>query len=900
MVRCLAIVLVVLSTRLFGQCPTLQYNILSGIDCATGQGTIGVQMTNGTPPFTFTWVPNVSSTSVAINLSSNTYNIFFTDANNCVGSTQVIFNTATFLSITTSSASTPASQPITKNITCFGANDGILSATVIGSAATQPIQYNWSTGSTLSAISNLPPGVYTLTITTALGCTTSATYTMTEPGDISTNFTNSVSCGGGTVNAVLTSTGGTAPFTYTVNGSAISSNTLSNATGGTYTVITKDAKGCTKSQTITLNQPAPPVFNFNITQPTCPTSSNGGITVNISNMQAPYNYTWTAPTNTNSFLTNIPQGIYTLTVKDAFNCFSTKTVNVVPISNIQTSFTIKPETCSAVDAAVTVNVTGGIAPLSYSISPFPSQSSNTFSNLATGMQTVIVTDANTCSLVSTFSVGNTSNVQLSIVSQTDILCYNNCDGKLIVNVNNAVAPVTYSLTNLPTFTTSNITNICAGTYTLKAIDNIGCYAITTVTFTDPAPYSYSVTGTSMICVSNTANLNASVNGGTSPYTYSWMPGSLTTQSVNVTPNVTTVYSLNVYDSKGCTLIPKTFTITVRPPVTVSVSAQNSGICPGTTAQITPSVSGGDGNYSYLWQPGNITTPSIFLSNLTNPTYSFYVSDGCGSPTALKVINLQIFPVTTPSFSVDINSGCQPLCVQFKNTTPSSSNHVWNFGDVPYEQAIQDPYYCYTRSGNWNVKLTLNDLNGCKVTSTFTNYIDVLPQPKPNFESKPKVLTDDVGQGQLFSTTVNGSSYKWYVNNVYQGNSSSVDLNFSDTVCFVIKLIANNTSGCKDSVERLICVKPAFTFYMPNAFTPNGDGLNDVLIPYGRSWLSENYKFKVFNRIGHLIYQTTNIADGWDGKIKGSPGQNDIYFWRIRVTDYYGESHDFEGRVDLLK
>jgi gliding motility-associated-like protein len=893
MVRCLAIFLILLSTRLFGQCSGFAATPTVGLDCLTNKATVTVVVSAGTPPFTYSWSPNVSTTSVAVNLNGGTYNIIVTDANNCVTVTQAIINLTSLMNIT-------FNLNPTNTISCFGANNGAITATVSGSAITPPFTYTWSNGSNSNGITNLSPGIYTLTAKDNAGCTTTNTYNVLEPGDIYTKFSNSVTCYGTSVNALLTTTGGIAPFSYTVNGNAVSGNTVIGATAGIFTIITKDANGCVKTNTAMLNQPAAPVFNFNVTQPTCPTSSNGGISVNISNMYSPYNYTWAAPTNTNASLSNIPKGIYTLTVKDASNCISTKTVNVVPISDIQTTFNIKPETCSAVDAAVTVNVTGGIAPLNFSISPFPSQSSNTFSNLATGMHTVIVTDANTCSLVSTFSIGNTSNVQLSIVSFSDILCYNNCDGKITVNVANAVAPVTYSLTNLPTYTTSNISNICAGTYTLKAIDNIGCYAITTVTFTNPAPYSYTVTGTSLICVSNTAGLNASANGGTAPYTYSWTPGNLTTPSVNVSPGATTVFSLNVFDSKGCTLNPQTFTVTVRAPITVSVSPQNSGICPGTTAQITPSVSGGDGNYTYNWQPGNFSTPSIFLSNLTNPSYSFYVSDGCGSPTALKVINLQIFPVTTPSFSVDLNSGCQPLCVQFKNTTPNSSNHVWNFGDVPFEQNIQNPFYCYARSGNWNVKLTLDDLNGCKVTTTFSNYINVLPQPRPNFASKPKVLTDDVGQGELYSTTVNGTSYKWFVDGTYQGGNASIGLNFSDTTCFVIKLVADNTNGCRDSLERLICVKPGFTFYMPNAFTPNGDGLNDVLIPFGRSWLAENYKFKVFNRIGHLIYSTTNISSGWDGKIKGALGENDHYFWRVSVTDYYGEQHDFEGQVELLK
>jgi gliding motility-associated-like protein len=894
MARYLGIIFCLLSINVFGQCPTMQANVIIGLDCLTGKGAMTVQPTNFVPPYSFTWSPAVSTTSVAFNLSNGPYNITVKDANNCIGFTFGSINLSTLMDINFTSTS------ITKSVTCFGGSDGVVFATVVGSAFTPPCTYTWNTSSNSNSITNVPAGIYTLSAADAAGCVKTSTYNVLQPNDINTNFTNSVSCFGGSVNAVLSTTGGIGAMNYTVNGSSVSSATLNNLSAGTYTVITKDANNCSKTNIITLNQPNAPVFNFNITQPSCPTSSNGGLTVNIVNMQAPYNYTWTAPTNTNAFLTNIPKGIYTLTVKDASNCKFTNTVNVLPISNIQTTFITKPETCSAVDAAVTVNVTGGALPLTYSINPFPSQTANTFSNLSTGIHSVIVTDANTCSLVSTFSIGNTSSVLLSISSQTDILCYNNCDGKLLMNVVNAIAPVTYSLTNLPTYTTSNITNICAGTYTIKVTDNIGCYATTTATFTNPAPYSFSVNGTSQICVSNSATLIGQASGGTSPYTYSWMPGGASGPNIVVSPTATTVFSLNVFDANGCTLLPETFTLNVKAPITVSISPQNAGICPGTTAQITPSVSGGDGNYTYLWLPGNITTPSIFLANLTNPSYTYIVSDACGSPTSTTVINLQIFPVTVPTFSTDTAIGCQPLCVQFKNTTPTSINHYWNFGDMPFEQNVQDPFYCYTRTGKFNVKLSLTDINGCKVSATYSNYINVLPQPKPNFITKPEILTDDLGEGTILNTTSNGSFYKWFVDGVYQGNSTNLNIQFNDTVCYIIKLIANNDYGCKDSTSRLICIKPGFTFYMPNTITPNGDGLNDVLLPFGQSWVSDNYQFRVFNRWGQMIFQTKNISEGWNGKLKGSLGLNDTYVWMVSVMDCYGVEHSYQGTVVLLR
>lgn len=905
MARCLAIFFLIISSKILAQCTTLTINqvAVSDLECATGNISYSVYPTNGTAPYAFSYTPAIPQTVIG-NTSITTYSAppgvtyKVTDANGCASFVgQIIINANSFNAFL-SVVAVPG--PLTKSVSCFGGSDGALTFTMTGSAATPPFTYSVN-GTSISGntITGLSVGIYTVTGVDNDGCTRTNTFVIDQPQPLNSTTTNSLPCFGSSTTAVITTTGGNSPFSYTVNGSAISGSTINALVAGTYTIVTKDSKNCSQTNIIVVNQPSSPSFNFIPTQPTCPTSSNGGLNVNISNMQAPFSYTWSAPTNTNSFLSNIPQGVYTLTVKDSKNCLFTNSFNLLPISNIQPTITTKPETCSAVDAAATINVSGGALPYSYSLSPFPPQGSNTFTNLSSGSYSVVITDANSCSLVATFNVGNTSLVQIS-TTFTDILCYNNCDGKITVTVTNAVPPVTYSLTNLPTYTTSNITNICAGTYTLKAIDNIGCYATSTFTFTDPAPYSFSVTGKSHICISNTTTLTAQTSGGNPPYSYFWFPGSMNTISVTVSPTTTTTYSLNVYDNNGCTLSPNIFTVTVDPPITVSISPQNSGICPGTTAQITPSVSGGDGNYTYLWLPGNLNTSSIFLSNLTNPTYTYIVNDGCGSPSNTTIINLQIFPITIPTFSTDTAIGCQPLCVQFKNTTPSSTSHYWNFGDVPYEQNVQDPYYCYTRSGKFNVKLSLTDLNGCKVSATYSNYINVLQQPIPEFITKPEILTDDLGQGQLLNASGNSNSQQWFVDGTYRGNSNNIFINCTDTDCYVIKLIANNSNGCRDSLERLICVKPAFTFYMPNSFTPNNNGINDVLLPYGRSWVSDNYKFRIFNRWGQIVFQTNDISKGWDGKVKGGEPVNDTFYWMVNVTDYYGDEHSYQGAVTIMK
>lgn len=904
MFKYLQFILVVITCKgISAQC-ALTATTIENYNCATNclvYNTI-ISSTCGTAPYSFTFSPNVPNNTVGgVNTATvcnpGTYNVFFKDALNNTGFTQYIVSPANF---TMQVGIVFLANPLTKSITCFGANDGQITSTLTGLAVTPPSTYTWSTASNSNSITNLGVGTYTVRATDAAGCTATATYNMVQPNEINSTTIASLTCYGSSTTALITSTGGIAPYTYSVNGIGISGNTITNLTAGTHTIITKDANNCLKTNIVTVIGPPAPSFNFNVVQPSCPTSSNGALSVVVTNMAPINSYTWNSPTNFNVSLSNIPPGVYTVTVKDLIGCTATNTFQVLPLSNIQAAIVTKPENCSATDGGATITVTGATPPVSYSLNTLPTQTSNIFTGLSTGVQSLVVFQANTCSLVTTFSVGNTSSVQVSVSSQTDILCYNQCDGKVVLNVTNAVPPVSFSLTNLPTYTTNNITNVCAGTYTIKAVDNIGCYAITTVTFTNPAPYTFSITGTSLICIGNAANLTSTLVGGTAPYTYSWMPGGFTTSNVSVSPTTTTTYSLNIFDSKGCGQIPTVFTVNVNPPLSVSVSAQNTGICPGTTAQITPSVSGGNGVYNYLWLPGNFTTPSIFISNLTNPVYTVIVSDGCGTPAFTKIIPLQIFPVTVPTFSANVVQGCQPLCVQFKNTTPTASNHYWNFGDTPFEQFGENPYYCYDRSGQFNVKLYLTDSNGCKVNSTVSNYINVFPQPKPDFITKPDVLNDNLSEGELICTTANANSYSWFVDGVYYGNNKNITINFNDTSCFIIKLTTANNNGCIDSLFRRICIKPGFNFYIPNAFTPNGDGLNDVFMPSGTAWLFENYTFKVNNRLGRVMFKTNSISDAWDGKYKGSLVPNDTYLWIIQVRDFYGNDHEFKGYVDLLR
>lgn len=809
--------------------PTATYN------CLTNQAYILIPSLNGgTPPYSYTLVNTSTNATVAVGLTSinsattpnlpsgTNVNIYVSSSGNCSGFSN--------LTVSNSYSASNASFTTIHNVSCHGGNDGnvfVVAPTSFSSGLT----YTWSPGGLTSQNnSSLSAGVvYSVTVSDAQGCSVTNTVSVTEPAIINSQSSNTVLPCFGTYSTILTSTGGVAPFSYTLNGTA--TPTLAHVTSGTQTLLTKDANACIVTHTFAGSP-----------------------------------------------------------------------------SKITTSALTHSENCSAADGAFTLSVSGGTPAYSYTSMP-GSSTSSVVTNLSAGTFTTFVKDANNCADTIKFIVGNLSAVTLSIAASNSVSCYNNCNGSVTLAIQNAAQPVTYSASSTPTTNSNILSNLCAGFYNIYAIDAVGCPATVTLNFPAPAAFSYSAPNPPLICYGKQTSLTASASGGSGGYNYVWSPGNITGQTVTVHPPATTVYSLNVYDSKGCTLAPYTITLSVNPQISIAINSSNAGICPGSTAQITPTVSGGDGNYVYTWFPGNFHGASIFVENLSVPVYSLTVNDGCGSPTAYQVIPIKIFPIIQPLYAAKETNGCAPFCTQFFNRTPKSKKAVWNFGDKPFEQIGDTTKYCYDKAGIYTLRLTVTDSNSCKTSFDYTNAIIVKQSPHAEFITEPAVITLANAQDvQVRNISNNATDYQWFLNKKSLSFSQDINYTFNDTGCYRFKLVAINANACKDSVEKNICVVEGFHFFMPTAFTPDRDNLNDVLTPQGTGWLAQNYVFEVYNRWGSRIFRTTDISVGWDGGITDSNADarvtyakpNDTYVWRVLVTDNLQKIHSLKGRITLLR
>jgi gliding motility-associated-like protein len=263
------------------------------------------------------------------------------------------------------------------------------------------------------------------------------------------------------------------------------------------------------------------------------------------------------------------------------------------------------------------------------------------------------------------------------------------------------------------------------------------------------------------------------------------------------------------------------------------------------------------------------------------------------------------------FSVVDPNGCPIVCASFADHSSVTGGDVistwdWNFGDGSIPSNAQNPQHCYPQTGLYDVTLIVTSNHSCKDTLTRVHAVEVYPNPVAEFTPDPNpasILNPLVTLNNASSSDVTN----WYY---YFGDGDSISSLTPSPVhmyptsapeTYTATLYVRNSYNCWDTIQHDIVISPEFTFYIPNAFTPNEDGVNDYF--YGQGIGIEKYDIYIFDRWGNLIYHGDNIyASKWDGRANHGDdvAQQDVYVWKVRLTDVFGKKHDYIGTVTLVK
>ncbi len=257
------------------------------------------------------------------------------------------------------------------------------------------------------------------------------------------------------------------------------------------------------------------------------------------------------------------------------------------------------------------------------------------------------------------------------------------------------------------------------------------------------------------------------------------------------------------------------------------------------------------------------------------------------------------PELNPDFTSTNPFGCEPFCVQFNNTTSGTTTATWSFGDSTAN--VQSPVvtHCYPK-GTYDITLFVVNNAGCKDTITKSGYITAYEKPFADFVQRNEYITWIENNGIFQNSSLNAAGFSWSVDGIYQTTSRNLEYRFPDTGCYLVQLIAINGTSCSDTTEMNVCVTEGFTFWAPNSFSPDGDGINDVFIPKGTGWMENFYSFEIINRWGSTVFKTTDQTASWDGKTGGQTCTDDIYVWIVNVRDLRNRTYEFKGHLLIMR
>ncbi len=618
---------------------TLQFTAIPPKCAGDQNGSLAVSGTGGTLPYKYAW--NTGATTMGLqNIGCGIFTVTVTDSTGCV---------ITASDTLPCPAAVLLDSIVSYPVRCFGEANGRIHVGAHG--GTGLLDYDWSDPNqqfdTIAV--NLPPGIYTVTISDSKGCSVTATASITEPPPLSAILTPTpIPCFGGnngTVQAAVT--GGAPPYQYTWNVPQ-TTPTITGLPAGTYSLTVVDAYNCPYSGiSAVITQPTTPVQVITAqTHLACFGASDGAAMATASGSNGPpYTYQWSNSASGPSPVT-FNAGTYTVTATDSKGCTGTQTVDIQERSKIEVDVAVIPPTCNGqINGQAAVNkVDGGAGngiTANYHFHWSVAGTSDTvyISGLAGNTSYgLTVTDNAGCTAEFDFFLADQMPI-VPVLSTDSVSCFGLADGKVVVSNIQSKRPIAEYRWNTNA-TGQTLINVPIGTYVVTATDTQGCTGTAAATVLEPPLLKTQLQVQPLICNSDSNGvLKITASGGTPAYSFHWNNGQSQSELSGLGPGG---YAFTVTDQHGCTATDSTYLVQPNPPaITVEKTPPTCyGSADGLFRLL---VSGGAMPYLYSLNGQSFEGSSVFLG-LSAGSYTAYVLDGAGCKTAVTVDLDQPMPV----------------------------------------------------------------------------------------------------------------------------------------------------------------------------------------------------------------------------------------------------------------
>ncbi len=846
---------------------------VNGTDCSSSTGAASATVTNGLSPLNYNWSHNSNIHIAAVNgLAPGSITVSVTDANGCSASQS---STISVAANNTDADFTYSGNYCESNATVNFSHNGSSNIT----------SHYWSFGTNnISSAANpsysfQAVGVYNVIhIVSANYCSDTVIKTINiYPNPVVTAAVNNLSCGQTNNGSIaLNVTGGSTPFQYNWSDGANSAN-RTNLSAASYSVVVSDLNSCSASFSAVLTQTAGLNISASHVNPTCYGSANGSINLNVNGGTSPFTFNWSNGAVSED-LGNLIGGSYTVTAQDANNCSATKMVFITEPSEIVVNYTKSDVVCNGQNnGSINVNVSGGTGAYIYHWSN--NAATQIVTTLPAGYYALTVTDANNCSSVSNYTIDEPVALSANVI-KNEPLCHGVNDGSIQLDVAGGTQPYSFNWNNGAT--AQNLNNLASGSYIVSITDNSGCSTQVSAVLAQPSAIIIHETHASIGCEANTkGSVTVNVSGGLPSYLYHWSNGA-STSAVSTLP--IGYYAVTITDANGCSAQLGNIEIAPNPPITVTIQVTDVACAGVNNGKVNVSVTGGNAPYLFHWNNGS-TAPSIV--NLAAGTYMVSVLDAKGcSANASATVNagdaLQLnAAVTQPTcnapkgaINLDVINGSAPY------------SFVWNNGSAGED--LQN-----LSAGIYTV--SIRDANNCPLDTMFE--IQSITTPSITVTGGGEINLGETAQLSVSSSSGN-LTYSWLPIGVSCATCTDVTVAPAQTTEYTV--VATDSNGCTAQEIVTVQVSSENNIFLPNAFSPNGDGNNDVLQLYGNLSSIKYFQLMVFDRWGEKVFDTNNQHFTWDGTYRGQRNDGAVYIYVMKVVYLNGKSdRTFKGSINIL-
>ncbi|WP_198672946.1 T9SS type B sorting domain-containing protein [Algoriphagus litoralis] len=637
----------------------------------------------------------------------------------------------------------------------------------------------------------------------------------------------------------------------------------------------------------------------------CSHTERGSINLDVTGGKAPYTFKWNT-NETSQNRTNLYAGTYTVWITDAEGLqYVERIVIQPPFPLILDPVEKKDASCSSGnDGSAKINVKIGRNDYEQNSPPYKIIWSNGLEdvweadNLAPGTYTVVVSDKYACEVSVSFDIkAAAEGIQVTSNTQ-DPTCNNPNSGTILLNVTGGEAPYTYQWSNGAS--SKDLTNLPAGEYQVQVKDSKGCSFQAAYKLAGPIEFTAESQVSQPTCQgSATGEIEILPQGGKAPFTYLWSNGQTASSVKNLAEGS---YSVRITDASGCS-VEQQFALTNQSSLTLEVLENTPVSCSGQAdGAVSVKVAGTYEPYKLTWSDG--VEDQTDRNDLQAGTHAVSVTDNSGCTATISILVEETSKIqarietaldvdcaagkATGVAWVSIQGGKEPYTITW-NTSTANSREI-----------------TFTNAGI--LKATVTDALGCTVeTEARVDFPNQNTQgSRLDFQYRKLVITSEpevmVEEEILFESEIAPEfiAWEWEFGDGNKSTEKDPIHIFSKAGEYEVKLIGYDLFGCSMIETNSVQVtSPTDLLVIPNAFTPNGDGLNDTFIPKIRAF--STFQMEIFNTWGEKLFITNSLeSKGWDGTYKGQLAPAGNYMYRITLTTSDGQVVNRTGGITLIR